>query len=141
MDGPESLGIPGDDLPRVSHCFRRAHDRFCKRLLIVAGRNSAVEAALRYWRAGAKVTISYRWAQFDVHSVERHILPDLRTRIQKGTTEYHPQTVPTEIVPTHVILAPVKEGRSGKERPIAETGFVLLCTGFVQDLILYEAAG
>lgn len=76
-----------------------------------------------------------------MHSVERHILPDLRTRIQKGNIEYLPQTVPTEITPTHVLLAPVKEGRSGKERLIDETGFVLLCTGFVQDLILCEAAG
>ena len=46
-DHPRRLHIPGDDLPHVSHYFREAHDYFGKELLIVGGKNSAVEAALR----------------------------------------------------------------------------------------------
>ncbi len=52
MHHPNCLQIPGEDLPHVSHYFRDPHDYFRKRLLIVGGRNSAVEAALRCWRAG-----------------------------------------------------------------------------------------
>ena len=44
----------------------------------------AVEAALRCWRAGAQVTLSYRRAGFDPGSVKRHILGDIQTQIKKG---------------------------------------------------------
>jgi len=147
MDRPRLLGIPGEDLPHVSHYFRRTHDYFRQRLLIVGGRNSAVEAALRCWRAGAEVTISYRRAEFDVSTVKSYLLPDLRNQIKKGNIGFLPQTVPVEITPAHVVLAPVGEGgpgterRTGTERMVHETDFVLLCTGFTQDLGLYEAVG
>ncbi|MGZ8853686.1 MAG: NAD(P)-binding domain-containing protein, partial [Thermoanaerobaculia bacterium] len=57
---PRLLGIPGEDMPHVSHYFRDPHVYFGKRLLIIGGRNSAVEAAVRCQRAGATVTLSYR---------------------------------------------------------------------------------
>src|SRR4051812_43302970 len=44
-DHPRRLNIPGEDLPHVSNYFRDAHTYFGKRLLIVGGKNSAVEAA------------------------------------------------------------------------------------------------
>ncbi len=142
MDGPNLLGIPGEDLPHVSHYFRWAHDYFRKRLLVVGGRNSAVEAALRCWRAGAEVTISYRRAEFDPGSVKKHILPDMLTQIRKGSIGFLPQTVPLEIAPAHVILGPVVDGQPADgERIVHEIDFVLLCTGFVQDMRLYELAG
>src|SRR5947207_9781484 len=46
-DHPRLLNIPGEDLPHVSHYFRDPHEYFRKRLLIVGGKNSAVDAALR----------------------------------------------------------------------------------------------
>jgi thioredoxin reductase (NADPH) len=142
MDKPNVLGIPGEDLPHVSHYFRWTHDYFRKRLLIVGGRNSAVEAALRCWRAGAEVSISYRRAEFDPGSVKRHILPDLLTQIRKGNIGFLPQTVPLEIAPGHVVLGPVADGQPvDGERTVHETDFVLLCTGFTQDMRLYELAG
>src|SRR5579859_5969729 len=57
MHWPNRLNIPGEDLPHVSHYFRDPHDYFRTRLLIIGGKNSAVEAALRCWRTGASVTI------------------------------------------------------------------------------------
>ena len=48
---------------------------FRKRLLVVGGRNSAVEAALRCWRSGSQVAISYRRAAFNPKSVKVTILP------------------------------------------------------------------
>ena len=65
MHWANQLRIPGEDLPHVSHYFRDPHDYFRKRLLVVGGKNSAVEAALRCWRAGSRVTMSYRREQFD----------------------------------------------------------------------------
>ena len=45
MHAPRMLGIPGEEQAHVSHYFRDPHMYFGKKLLIVGGRNSAVEAA------------------------------------------------------------------------------------------------
>lgn len=141
MHAPNKLGIPGEDLPHVSHYFTDPHKYFRKRLLVVGGRNSAVEAALRCWRGGSQVSISYRRATFDEKIVKNHILPDLQTQIELGTIDYFPETVPVEITPDTVILknvpGSVNEGRCFE----VPTDFVLLNTGFVQIPRLFEMAG
>ena len=55
-DHPRKLGIPGEDLPHISHYFQDPHTYFGRELLIIGGKNSAVEAALRSHHAGAKVS-------------------------------------------------------------------------------------
>ncbi|MHC4107115.1 MAG: NAD(P)-binding domain-containing protein, partial [Planctomycetota bacterium] len=62
MARPNLLGIPGEDQTHASHYMGDPHEYFGKRVLIVGGRNSAVEAALRLYHAGARVTLSYRGA-------------------------------------------------------------------------------
>ncbi len=137
------LGIPGEDLPHVSHYFRDPHDYFRKRLLIVGGKNSAAEAALRCWRAGAQVTISYRRARFDERRIKHWLLPDLEAQIEAGTIGFLPETTPVAISPTHVTLMPTVEGAvvEGGEPLLWETDFVLLNTGFHGDQRLLEMAG
>ena len=105
MHRPHRLQIPGEDLPHVSHYFRDVHPYFRRRLLIVGGRNSAAEAALRCWRAGAQVALSYRRATFDQRLVKHWILPDLQAQIDNGMIGFHPLTAPLEITPGHVVLA------------------------------------
>lgn len=142
MHQPNLLHIPGEDLPHVSHYFRDPHDYFRTRLLIVGGRNSAVEAALRCWRAGADVTISYRHAQFDERRVKHWLLPDLHAQIEAGTIKFLPETAPVEITPMHVTLVPTPRGQVDGGRPFAHpTDFVLLNTGFRGEQQLLEFAG
>jgi thioredoxin reductase (NADPH) len=136
MHAPNELGIPGEDLPHVDHYFVDPHTYFRKRVLIVGGRNSAVEAALRCWRAGAEVTISYRRATFDDKSVKHFILPDLLTQIELGTIGFLPESIPVEITPAHVLLQ-----RADGPRFEHPCDFVLLLTGFVGDMGLFERAG
>lgn len=137
MHYPNLLGIPGEDLPHVSHYFRDPHDYFRRRVLIVGGRNSAVEAALRCWRAGADVTLSYRGASFDERRVKHWLLPDIMAQIEAGTIGFLPQTTPVEIAPSHVVLQP-KGGGPAIRHP---ADAVLLATGFHGEQGLLHMAG
>ncbi|MEO7910291.1 MAG: NAD(P)-binding domain-containing protein [Roseiflexaceae bacterium] len=142
MHWPNRLGIPGEDLPHVAHYFRDPHDYFRRRLLIVGGKNSAAEAALRCWRAGARVTVSYRRARFDQQRVKHWLLPDIEAQIEAGTIGFLPETTPVEITPTHVVLRPTPDGQLNGGAPIIhQTDFVLLNTGFRGDQSLLEMAG
>jgi thioredoxin reductase (NADPH) len=142
MHAANRLYIPGEDLLHVSHYFRDPHDYFRRRLLIVGGRNSAAEAALRCWRAGAAVTISYRRAWFDERRVKHWLLPDLAAQIEAGTIRFLPETLPIEITPSHVVLVPTQNGQPADGEPILhETDFVLLNIGFRGDQRLLEMAG
>jgi len=55
-----SWGVPDEDLPHVHHYFDEAHLSYGLDVVVIGGKNSAVEAALQLFRAGARVTIIYR---------------------------------------------------------------------------------
>lgn len=131
MHLPRELGIPGEDLPHVSHYFDEPHAYFGRRLLIVGGRNSAAEAALRCRRAGAHVALSYRGDNLDDNGIKYWILPELKSLIKAGEITFYPNTQPTKITDTHVEL-------NGK--PI-QADHVLLLTGYRQDKTLFEMVG
>ena len=59
-DHPNRLGIPGEDLPHVSHYYDEPHPFYRKRVVVVGGKNSAAIAALELLRAGAHVTLVHR---------------------------------------------------------------------------------
>lgn len=131
MHAPRLLGIPGEDLPHVSHYFHEPHAYFGTRLLIIGGRNSAVEAAIRCQRAGADVTISYRGAEIDP-SVKFWLLPEIRGMIRDGRVRFLPSTRPVEIRERSVVFD------TGDELPF---DFVLALTGYRQDPALFEMLG
>lgn len=134
---PRPLGIPGEHLPHVSHYFRDPHAYFGKRLLIVGGRNSAVEAAVRCQRAGADVTLSYRRDDFDPKVVKFWLLPEVRALIRDGNARFLPRTEPVEIRADAVVLRSLDDDTL-REVP---ADFVLLLTGYQQDATLFRQLG
>jgi thioredoxin reductase (NADPH) len=132
MHVPKLMNVPGEGLPHVSHYFRDPHTYFNTELLVVGGRNSAVEAAVRCQRAGARVTISYRQADFDPKSVKFWLLPEIRAMIRDGLVRFLPRTHPVEIRERSVLL------NTGQELP---ADFVLALTGYRQDTKLFETIG
>ena len=137
MHRPHHLGIPGEDLPHVSHFFLEPHDYFGRRLVIVGGKNSAVEAALRCHRAGANVHLSYRKPDFTETSVKAWNLPDMRNQVKLGEIGFSPETVPVEITREAIRLRHVTNG----EETLVPAEFVLLLTGYDQDPTLFRMAG
>ena len=108
MHRPRTLGVPGEALPHVSHYLPDPRELAGRRVLIVGGKNSAVEAAIRLHRVGARVTIAYRRARFDADRIKYWLLPELEWLIRKGKIGFAPLTVPEVIRPSSVTLRRVE---------------------------------
>jgi thioredoxin reductase (NADPH) len=137
MHRPRMLDVPGEELPHVSHHLADPHTYFRGRVLIVGGKNSAVEAAIRLSRAGASVAMSYRGAAFDEKRVKYWLRPELEWLISKGRVEFFPETTVTRIREGHVELSGTGDG--GRFGVAAD--FVLLLTGYEQDPGLFRRIG
>jgi len=137
MHRPRLLNVPGEDLPHVSHYFQDPHLCFGRRVLIVGGRNSAAEAAIRLYRAGAHVAISYRRPAFDSKRVKYWLRPELEWLISKMRIQFFPETLVRRI-DTEVELV-----RASDCAPAGsiEADHILILTGYVQDCELFEQLG
>lgn len=137
MHRPRMLNIPGEDLPHVTHYFDEAHAYFKQRVLIVGGRNSAVEAAIRCCRAGADVHLSYRHEEFDGRSVKYWIKPEIDWLIKSGQVTFYPNTQPTAITERAVTL----QSTLDRTEENIDAEFVLLLTGYEMDTGMLESLG
>ena len=142
MAGPNRLGVRGEELPHVTHFFDDPHRYFRQRLLVIGGRNSAVEAAIRAWRAGAEVAVSYRRGEFDRERLySRHHL-EITLLAAKGKIDTYMPTVPREIYPREVVLEEVDAELAPTGRiERVEADFVFLGTGYREDYSILEALG
>lgn len=134
-DQPNRLGIPGEDLPHVSHYYTEAHGFYRQNVVVVGGKNSAAIAALELYRAGAKVTLVHRGAALS-DSVKYWIRPDIENRINQGAVEARFKTRVVEIRPDVVV---VDKGLWRTEEIRADA--VLLMTGYRLDPRLLREAG
>ena len=147
-DHPNYLGIPGEDLPHVSHYYTEPHPYYRQRVVIVGGRNSAAETALELFRAGAHVTLVHRQAALG-ESIKYWVRPDIENRIKAGSIATRFNTRVVEITRDSVVVESTSEpvagglqasGRpSGREEILAE--HVLLLTGYKPDVELMRRAG
>lgn len=124
------LNIPGENLPFVYDTLIDPHYFFKTKVLVVGGKNSAAEAALRLFHAGAFVTIVHRKASLDKKAIKYWILPELTGRIKNGQINCLCSTV----------LEEIREGEAtllqNKKRLILPNDFVLKAIGFEADLSL-----
>lgn len=102
FDHPKLLGVPGEDLPHVSHYYDEAHPHFGRDVVIIGAGSSAADAALDLYRAGARVTILHRGPDFR-HSLKYWVRPNLENRVREGSIVAHFDTVVTAIEPTRVL--------------------------------------
>src|SRR5918992_2040766 len=133
-DIPIRIDVPGEDLPHVSHYYTQPHPFFRKRVLVVGGKNSAAEAALDLFRAGAHVTLVHRRDELG-DSIKYWVKPDIENRIKEGSIRGCFGTSVLEIRPTTVLVR-----RKGAREEI-EADAVFLLTGYTSDITLLRSAG
>jgi thioredoxin reductase (NADPH) len=140
-DAPNYLGIPGEDLPHVSHYYSEPHPYYRQRVVVVGGKNSAAEAALDLYRNGAHVTLVHRRDTLG-ESIKYWVRPDIENRIKEGTIAARFQSSVLEIRPTEVVIGrfdPAVGHPAPAETLPAEA--VLLLTGYHADPEFLRRAG
>ncbi len=133
-DHPNLLSVPGEDLPHVSHRFDEAHRSIGLDVVVIGGKNSAVEAALELFRAGARVTLVYRRDQFKP-TVKYWLKPDIENRIKAGEIAARFGADVVRIGPRDVTIS--VGGR--EERLPADRVYAL--TGYQPDFELFRRIG
>jgi thioredoxin reductase (NADPH) len=133
-DRPNRLGVPGEDLPHVSHDYSEPQPYYRRRVVVVGGKNSACEAALDLRRNGAHVTLVHRGATLG-DSVKYWVRPDIENRIKEGSVAAHFNTTIAAITDTHVVVE-----TAGVRHEIAADA-VLLLTGYRADPAFLRGAG
>ena len=100
---PRKLGVQGEELPKVMYRLIEADHYINKRLLVVGGGDSAVEAALGLaHQSGNQVTLSYRQAQFS--RIKERNSKRMEDAMRSGKVKVLFNSAPLEFTPDSVIL-------------------------------------
>jgi thioredoxin reductase (NADPH) len=131
---PNRLGVPGEDLPHVSHVYREGHEAFLQDAIVVGGGNSAAEAALDLWRSGARVTLVHFGPTFD-KKIKPWVLPDFTNRVKEGQIAVKWDSRVKAIEPGKIVLM-----TNGEEDRL-KADRVYIMTGFAPSLDLLRETG
>jgi thioredoxin reductase (NADPH) len=131
---PNRLGVPGEGLPHVTHRFREGHDDFDRDVVVVGGGNSAVEATMELYRAGARVTMVHFGPTFD-RNIKPWVLPDVTARVAEGSIGAVWNARVKAIEPHAVIVT----GPFGEKRVPAERVYTMI--GYMPETGLLEQLG
>jgi thioredoxin reductase (NADPH) len=133
-DVPNLMGVPGEDLPKVTHYYKEPYPYSGQKVAVIGAKNSAAKAALDCLRHGADVTLIVRGPEVS-QSVKYWIRPNLVNRIKDGQITGHFDTTVKEIR-EHSLLLDTPDG----EREI-ENDWVLALTGYRPNYPLLERLG
>ncbi len=128
------MNIPGEDLPKVYHYFKEAHPFFDTDVLVIGGKNSAIDAALELNKAGARVTVSYRGSEYSP-SVKPWILPEFDALVRNEEINMYFNSHVLEIGENEVVITV-----DGKKQVIPND-FVFAMTGYHPDHQFIHAMG
>ena len=136
---PTIMGIPGEDLPHVSHYYTEAHFFYDRDVVVIGGKNSAAEAALDLFRGGARVSLVHRGATMG-QTVKYWVRPDIENRFKNGEiTPYFNSNV-LEITADHVKISQNGEIREIPAHQVfALTGYHCSTKFFDQLGVRYDA--
>ncbi|SOB94271.1 thioredoxin reductase (NADPH) [Ureibacillus xyleni] len=133
-DQPNYMNIVGEDLPKVYHYFKEAHPFFDTDVLVIGGKNSAVDAALELNKAGARVTVVYRGSDYSP-SIKPWILPEFTGLVRNEEITMHFNTHVKEIREQEVVID------INGEITTLKNDFVFAMTGYHPDHGFIRAMG
>ncbi len=139
-DIPNLLGVPGEDLPKVSHYYTEAHPYFNCDVAVIGGANSAAETALDLYRNGARVTLIHREAALS-HRIKYWVRPDIENRIKHGEIKALLETEVREIRPDSIVVSPSGANAGGIGVEILPNDFVFALIGYRPDGEFLQSAG
>ena len=133
-DLPNEMGVPGEHLPHVNHYYTEPHPFWSQDVVVIGGKNSAVESALDLYRNGARVTLLVRGKELGA-SLKYWVKPDIENRIKAGQIRALFGIRVKEFVREGVVV----ENDAGVEELQARQVFAL--TGYHPDYEFIEALG
>jgi thioredoxin reductase (NADPH) len=133
-DIPIEMNIKGEELPKVRHYYKEAHEYAFRNILVVGANNSSVDAALECWRKGANVTMVIRKNEIN-NRVKYWVKPDIENRIAEGSIKAYFESNLIEVRDDEVEI----ETPEGKIT--IKNDFVLALTGYKPDLGFLENMG
>lgn len=138
-DNPNLMGVPGEDLPHVSHYYTEAHPFFDCDVAVIGGKNSAVESALDLFRGGARVSMIHRGPVLG-QTVKYWIRPDIENRFKNGEITPYLNSKVLEITKDHVKISQNGDVRQVPARQVfALTGYHCSTKFFDQLGVRYDA--
>jgi thioredoxin reductase (NADPH) len=133
-DIPNMLGVPGEDLPKVTHYYKEPHPYYNHDVLVVGAKNSAAIAALELYWTGARVNLVHRGPGIS-DNVKYWIKPNIENRIKRGEIRGYFDSRVVEIGQDYVIL-------NTPQGEISMTNdFVFSLTGYSPDLKFLNSLG
>lgn len=133
-DLPNKIGVPGEDLPKVSHYYNDPHFYASQKLVVVGASNSAIDAALECWRKGAEVTLVIRGSEVGPR-VKYWVRPDIINRIEEGSIKAYYNSTVKEIKPHEIVI------NSPEGEVTLENDFVLALTGYCPNFTFLQKLG
>ncbi|MFZ0821424.1 MAG: YpdA family putative bacillithiol disulfide reductase [Candidatus Acidiferrales bacterium] len=133
-DLPNPLGVPGEDLPHVSHYYTEPHEFWGQDVVVIGGKNSAAEAALDLYRSGARVTLVHRRKEMG-STIKYWVRPDIENRIRAGQVRALFETRVTKFEPGCIYV----QTNDGEQILPARQVFAL--TGYHPDFDFFRRLG
>ncbi|WP_395360591.1 YpdA family putative bacillithiol disulfide reductase [Gaetbulibacter aestuarii] len=133
-DIPKLLNVPGEDLDKVTHYYKEAHNYTLQDVIVVGASNSAVDAALEIWRKGGRVTMVVRGEGIG-ERVKYWVRPDIINRIKEGSIKAYfnseIKAIKEESVEIHTPEGDIE----------IDNDYVVALTGYLPNFSLLEKSG
>ncbi len=133
-DIPNTLDVPGENLPKVSHYYKDPHFYAGQKLAVIGASNSAIDAALECWRKGSEVTLVIRGPEVG-QRVKYWVRPDIINRIEEGSIKAY-FNAKVKAISDNEIIIDTPEGTIG-----LENDFVLALIGYKPNFEFLEKLG
>lgn len=114
FDHPNMLDVPGEDLAHVFSRFDEGHRSYGRKVVVIGGKNSAIEATLDLYRAGADVTMVNRHNEFRP-TVKYWLRPDIENRIDAGEIKAFFETEVVRFEDRAIVIQPKGKGEQTLE--------------------------